>query len=125
MKGMITIENLRIIREKRGYSQLKVAMRINTSQEQISRFENGDREPSLKTLKELTRYLDTNTDYLIGITSDDRSVRERDIPNLTKEETQILNLYHKLAEEDKQKMLIVLLALTKEFEEQKNLTTIS
>ena len=41
---------LREIRKNKGLSQLKLAMELNTNQNTISRYENGEREPGINEL---------------------------------------------------------------------------
>ncbi len=53
------------IRNKKGYSQLKVAMDLNMSRESISYYENGKRSPDIETLLILSEYFNVSVDYLI------------------------------------------------------------
>ena len=41
---------LKILREEKGYAQLKVAMDMNMNQNSVSRYENGEREADYQTL---------------------------------------------------------------------------
>ncbi len=118
---MITIENLRIIREKRGYSQLKVAMHVELSQEQISRYESGQSEPNLETLIKLAKYLNTSVDYLLEITNDDNPSNKRIKSDFTNEELEILRLYNNIISQDKEKTKKIM----EIFASEKDLTTIS
>ena len=56
---------LKQIRKKRKYSQQKVAMDLNISRESISYYENGQREPSLDLLVQMSKYFNVSIDYLI------------------------------------------------------------
>ncbi|MBP3387540.1 MAG: helix-turn-helix transcriptional regulator [Clostridia bacterium] len=56
---------LKQIRKKRKYSQQKVAMDLNISRESISYYENGQREPSLELLVQMSKYFNVSIDYLI------------------------------------------------------------
>ncbi len=56
---------LREIRQKKGYSQLKVAMDLNISREALSYYENGKRNPDLEMLVTFSQYFNTSIDYLI------------------------------------------------------------
>ncbi len=118
---MITIETLKIIREKRGYSQLKVAMHVNTSQDQISRYESGNREPNKDTLRDLVKYLDTNADYILGLTADDRPYYDRNQSNLSDQEYEAIKLFRNLDEDEK----VVVLKLLKAYIKEKDLTKTS
>ena len=58
------------IRRKKRISQLKMALDLNVSQNTISRYETGDREPDLDMLVRLADYLDVSLDYLLERTSE-------------------------------------------------------
>lgn len=59
---------LRKLRKEKGISQLKLAMDLNMSQNTISRYETGDREPGISDLIKLAEYFDVSIDYLVGRT---------------------------------------------------------
>ena len=46
-------------------SQLSLAMKLNTTQMSISRYETGKREPDLKTLILIADFFDVSIDYLL------------------------------------------------------------
>lgn len=56
---------LRELRKMRGISQLKLALDLNTSQNTISRYETGEREPGIKELIALADYFNVSVDYLL------------------------------------------------------------
>jgi len=56
---------LKALREKRGISQLKLAMDLWLNQNSISRYESGAREADYKTLIALADYFDVSIDYLL------------------------------------------------------------
>ena len=56
---------LKALREKRGISQLKLAMDLGLNQTSISRYESGAREADYKTLIALADYFDVSIDYLL------------------------------------------------------------
>ena len=56
---------LKELRKKRGVSQVKLAMDLNTNQNTISRYETGEREADYKTLIQLADYFDVSIDYLL------------------------------------------------------------
>lgn len=61
---------LKEIRKAKGISQLKLAMELNTSQNTISRYETGEREPGLVELVNIADYFDVSIDYLLERTDD-------------------------------------------------------
>lgn len=64
-------ENLRKYRQARGLSQKTLAELINVSREIISKYEIGEREPSLSRAVALSRVLNINLATLVGITNDE------------------------------------------------------
>ena len=56
---------LKELREKRGISQLKMAIDLNMNQNSISRYENGVREADYATLLRFADYFHVSLDYLI------------------------------------------------------------
>lgn len=66
---------LREIRKERGISQLKLALDLNTSQNTISRYETGEREPGINELIKLADYFNVSIDYLVGRTSNPETNR--------------------------------------------------
>ena len=56
------------LRKKRGMSQLYLAMELNMSQNTISRYETGAREPSIAHLIQIADYFNVSIDYLVGRT---------------------------------------------------------
>ncbi len=63
MEGM---KGLRIVRKRKGMTQLKVAMDLNISREALSYYENGKRCPDITTLRLLSNYFDVSIDFLIN-----------------------------------------------------------
>ena len=59
---------LKEIRRNKGISQLKLAMDLNTSQNTISRYETGEREPGINELIKIADYFNVSIDYLVGRT---------------------------------------------------------
>ena len=56
---------LKEIRRSKGISQLKLAMDLNTSQNTISRYETGEREPGIMELIKIADYFNISIDYLL------------------------------------------------------------
>ena len=57
---------LKLIRQQRKYSQLKVAMDLNISRENLSHYENGKRNPDIQFLRTLSSYFNVSIDFLIN-----------------------------------------------------------
>lgn len=56
---------LRHLREKKGISQLKLAMDLHINQNSVSRYENELREADYKTLIAIADYFNVSVDYLL------------------------------------------------------------
>ena len=98
------MENLKTIREKRNRNQLNVAINVGVSQEMISSYESGRSYPSAQTLIELAKFLDTSTDYLLGLTDNSTPAKYLNNTNLSEEEINLLNHYNSLSKDDKLKL---------------------
>ena len=66
---------LKELREERNLSQMAVALAIKTSQRNISRWENGENEPTANFLIRLADFFGCSIDYLVG--------REDDFGNIS------------------------------------------
>lgn len=81
-------ERLRALREGLGLGQLELAKKVkehlgdtsNAYQSQIGNMEkqNSNSLPSVPVLRALAVILETNTDYLLGLTNDDRPAGDLD-----------------------------------------------
>lgn len=63
---------LKEVRRAKGISQLKLALDLHTSQNTISRYETGEREPGITELIKLADYFNISVDYLLERTNDPR-----------------------------------------------------
>ena len=56
---------LKELREKKGVSQLKLAMDLNMNQNSVSRYEKGARQADYETLIAFADYFNVSVDYLL------------------------------------------------------------
>ncbi len=63
---------LKELRKKKGISQLRLATELNTTQNSISRYETGEREPGIAELIKIADYFNVSVDFLIGRTDNPR-----------------------------------------------------
>ena len=61
---------LKELRKKKKLSQLRLATDLNTTQNTISRYETGEREPGIEELIKLADYFNVSIDYLLERTDD-------------------------------------------------------
>lgn len=57
---------LRELRLERNMSQQRLAMELSMTQNTISRYENGEREPGIKELIRIADYFNVSLDYLLA-----------------------------------------------------------
>ena len=57
---------LKELRKARHITQLKLAIDLNLTQNTISRYENGEREPGIAELLLIADYFGVSLDYLLG-----------------------------------------------------------
>lgn len=58
------------LRKTRRITQLKMALDLHMSQNTISRYENGEREPGIAELIRIADYFHVSIDYLVERTDD-------------------------------------------------------
>lgn len=56
---------LRELHLERNMSQQRLAMELSMTQNTISRYENGEREPGIKELIRIADYFNVSLDYLL------------------------------------------------------------
>lgn len=66
--------NIKIARESKGISQKSLADYLKVSQQSVSLYENGGREPKLDTWKKIADFLDVSVPYLQGIERDTTTI---------------------------------------------------
>lgn len=57
---------LKILREKRGISQAKLAQDLGVAQSTVGMWENGKNKPEYDTLLNIAKYFNVSVDYLIS-----------------------------------------------------------
>ena len=60
---------LKEIRKRKKLTQVKVAMDLNVSQNTVSRYENGEREPGITELVKFADYYGVSVDYILNRTN--------------------------------------------------------
>lgn len=73
-------ERLKKIRESNDYSRKDLAAAVNVTTAAISNYENANREPDIKTLIQISEYLNVSVDYLLGQT--DVNIRPNDMEKI-------------------------------------------
>ena len=64
---MDLIQNLRTIRIRNGYNQMDIAEILNTTQQQYSKYENGQNEIPVRHVITLCKFYGISADWLLGL----------------------------------------------------------
>ena len=64
---MDVIKNLRKIRTDKGFSQMDIAEVLNTTQQQYSKYENGQNEIPVRHVITLCKFYGISSDWLLGL----------------------------------------------------------
>ena len=67
-------ERLRRLRKRKGLSAERLGWRAKVSGRHVQRLEKGERGAGARTLARLALALGTTSEYLLGITDDDREI---------------------------------------------------
>lgn len=85
------MKNLAKLRKDAGMSQFELAERLGVSQQTISKYEKGTRQPDNATLLKLSEIFNCSVDYLLGRTDDpsprDETSTVSDLEELLKQDT--------------------------------------
>lgn len=66
---------LKMLREERGWDQVQLAAKLDTSKSAISMYESGKRRPGYDMLCKMVELFDESGDYIMGI-SDARRLKK-------------------------------------------------
>ena len=103
------------LRKARGLSQRQLAEDLQISQNSISQYELGKREPNQNTLLALANYFAVSVDYLLGNTAHTSDVWHlQETLQQRPELQQLLELSLKASEEDVENTLRILEALSRD-----------
>lgn len=98
---MIRIKELR---QEMGLNQGELASALNTTQRNVSNWENGINEPDFNMLICLSKYFDVSVDYLLGIEEDHKGQEV----SLNAIEKKLLKMIRTLSLEKKQALIKIL-----------------
>lgn len=90
---------LEYFRTNAGLSQLELAEKVGMTQQRISAYELGKREPDLETLKLFADFFGITTDELLGIETKPENIQNTLNVGLSREEEGLLT------QEDKDKII--------------------
>lgn len=87
--------NLIKVRKDKKLTQAELAKQIGISQQEISRYENGDVKAPVNYIVDLANCCNTSVDYILG----------RNTPASKDDGEEITSMYNKLNEENKNRVL--------------------
>lgn len=91
------MENLRKLREEKSISQVRLSVEIGVAQETISAYERGRAVPTCENLLKIAKFLNTSTDYLLGLTNIKLPYNKIALDKLSDEEFGIITQYRNLS----------------------------
>lgn len=63
--GDVMKNNLKLLRNSKGYTQIALQMKTGIEQSLLSKFENGERIPPTETLLRLADFYNVSIDYIL------------------------------------------------------------
>ena len=92
--------NLRKLRESKNLTQLQLSIKLEVSQELISRYELGTSFPQPQMLIKLANFFNCSVDYLLGLT-DIQTPTKYLVSTSNIESAELYSKYKSLSNEDK------------------------
>lgn len=96
---------LRELRLEKGLTLSKLAGKLFSSEQVLSRYETGQREPDIEMLTKLANYFGCSIDYLVGRSDDFGNINTN--ADLSSEESEIIETFRSLTS-DRDKTLFLL-----------------
>jgi transcriptional regulator with XRE-family HTH domain len=72
-------EKIRVVRQKKGLSQIELAENAGIYQKNISRYENDTTDPSASALKKIADALGVTTDYLLSNSDEEVKINDKEL----------------------------------------------
>ena len=94
---------LKELRMQKNLSQVKIAEFLGCNQTAVGKYERGQLEPSLETLKKLSNFFECSVGYLIGVENESGNVINQ---NFTQEELQLIENFRAMDKTQKNAILV-------------------
>jgi|SRR5690625_903184 len=88
-------DRLKELRIEKKLTQQEMADFLGITRQGYAKYENGQAETDLETLKKLANFFDVSTDYLTGNTDDIEFMTDEEINEEIKKITKELNVWYK------------------------------
>lgn len=105
------MKNLKIIREKRNITQVRLGIEVGVAQETISAYENGKAVPGVDMLCRIADFFNVSVDYLLDRTSIPYAVKDISLEGLDSGEVELITHYRQLGKSDRIKAIGMLIGL--------------
>lgn len=103
------LERLKLLRQRAGISQKKLADIMQVSQQSINKYENHDVQPDLQTLIRFADFFHVSVDYLIGYSDIPTCLSSADqMDDMQQDEMHLLALYRQLTPQEKHSIALIL-----------------
>lgn len=115
IKGVEVMESrIKKLREKRGLIQAILAAELGITQQMLSKYERDTSTIKVDVLKELAKYFNVTTDYLLGLSDVKRDLTGQIKMNETIDEYyDLIEVYKKLDEYDQELVWTMMEAIKK------------
>ncbi len=91
------MNRIKELREKSNITQFELAQYLNVTQNTISNYENGIREPDLAIIKKIAKYFNVTIDFLLATSEEDIIlITKKDLNELKRATDVINNITNKL-----------------------------
>lgn len=98
------MERLKQLREEKSISQIRLSVEIGVAQETISAYERGKAVPTCENLIKMAKYLNTSTDYLLGLSDMKLPYNKITLDKLSESELSLILKYRHLSIYEKSKL---------------------
>lgn len=95
------MNNIKKLRKKRKITQVELAKVIKVKQETISAYESNKAQPSADALIKIAKYLNTSTDYLLGLIDDDQPLSSYNFKDMNPKTAKMINNFIMLKDSQK------------------------
>ncbi len=101
------------LRKEKGLNQVGLGLKLNLSQKMISAYESGVHQPSIETLKTLSKIFDVSVDYIIENSNIKAKAETLSLNRLTTTEIELLDIFKTLDPSEQQRAIGIIFALKK------------
>lgn len=99
------------LRKAKHLNQTGLGLQLNVSQKMISAYESGLHQPSVESLKQMSKFFNVSVDYIIENTDIKTPVDSLVRDGLTSDEIELLSIFKELNKKNKQRAIGMLAGL--------------